>query len=105
MLRYFNAGHEEPLLLDNEILRLTDSQGEMQLKKSMMIFLFNKGVLTAKNKDQKSYGENKMLGAALQAMKTDARPEPFIAGITDNLNKFIGDTEQQADLAMLAIKC
>ncbi|MBP5800083.1 MAG: SpoIIE family protein phosphatase, partial [Prevotella sp.] len=35
MLRYFNAGHEEPLLLDNEILRLTDSQGEMQLKKSM----------------------------------------------------------------------
>ena len=105
MLRYFNAGHEEPLLLDNEILRLTDSQGEMQLKKSMMIFLFNKGVLTAKNKDQKSYGENKMLGAALQAMKTDARPEPFIASITDNLNKFIGDTEQQADLAMLAIKC
>ena len=46
-----------------------------------------------------------MLGAALQAMKTDARPEPFVASITDNINTFIGDTEQQADIALLAIKC
>ena len=105
MLRYCNAGHEEPLLLDNEIARLTDSQGEMQLKKGMLLYLFNKGILSAENKEHKSYGENRLLGAALQAMKTDARPEPFITSITDNLNKFIGDTEQQADLAMLAIKC
>ena len=77
----------------------------MQMTKGMMIFLFNKGILTAENKANKQYGENRMLGAALQAMKTDARPEPFVASITDNINTFIGDTEQQADIALLAIKC
>ena len=105
LLRYYNAGHEEPVLLDKEITRLPASEQEMQMTKGMMIFLFNKGILTAENKANKQYGENRMLGAALQAMKTDARPEPFVASITDNINTFIGDTEQQADIALLAIKC
>jgi len=105
LLRYYNAGHEEPVLLNQEITRLPASEQEMQMTKGMMIFLFNKGILTAENKANKQYGENRMLGAALQAMKTDARPEPFVASITDNINTFIGDTEQQADIALLAIKC
>ena len=104
-LRYINAGHEEPLLLVKDITRLPASEQELQLEKGMMIFLFNKGILTTENKAGKQYGENRLLGAALQAMKVDARPEPFIAGITDNIHSFIGDTEQQADFAMLAIKC
>ena len=104
-LNYYNAGHEEPVLLDKEITRLPASKQEMQMKKGTMIFLFNKGIITTKNKANKLYGENRLLGAALQAMKTDARPEPFVASITDNINTFIGDTEPQADIAMLAIKC
>ncbi|MBO4718575.1 MAG: SpoIIE family protein phosphatase [Prevotella sp.] len=104
-LNYYNAGHEEPVLLNNEITRLPALEQEMQMEKGMMIFLFNKGLLTAENKANKQYGENRLLGAALQAMKLDPRPEPFIAGITDNINTFIGDTELQADIAMLAIKC
>ena len=104
-LNYYNAGHEEPVLLDKEITRLPASEQEMQMKKGMMIFLFNKGIITTKNKANKLYGENRLLGAALQAMKTDARPEPFVASITDNINTFLGDTEPQADIAMLAIKC
>ena len=62
------------------------------------------GIVVAQQAN-KQYGENRMLGAALQAIKMDARPEPFVASITDNINTFIGDTEQQADIAMLAIKC
>ena len=104
-LNYYNAGHEEPVLLDKEITRLPASEQETQMKKGTMIFLFNKGIITTKNKANKLYGENRLLGAALQAMKTDARPEPFVASITDNINTFIGDTEPQADIAMLAIKC
>ena len=104
-LNYYNAGHEEPLLLNKEITRLPASEQEMLLEKGMMVFLFNKGIITTKNKANKLYGENRLLGAALQAMKTDARPEPFVASITDNINTFIGDTEPQADIAMLAIKC
>ena len=104
-LNYYNAGHEEPVLLDKEITRLPASEQEMQMKKGTMIFLFNKGIITTKNKANKLYGENRLLGAALQAMKTDARPEPFVASITDNINTFLGDTEPQADIAMLAIKC
>ena len=104
-LNYYNAGHEEPVLLDKEITRLPASEQEMQMEKGMMIFLFNRGLMTVENKANKRYGENRMLGAALQAMKTDARPEPFVASITDNINTFLGDTEPQADIAMLAIKC
>ena len=104
-LNYYNAGHEEPVLLDKEITRLPASEQEMQMEKGMMIFLFNRGLMNVENKANKRYGENRMLGAALQAMKTDARPEPFVASITDNINTFIGDTEPQADIAMLAIKC
>lgn len=105
LLRYYNAGHEEPVLLDKEITRLPASEQEMQMTKGMMLFLFNKGMMTAENKSCKQYGENRMLGAALQAIKMDARPEPFVASITDNINTFISDTEQQTDIAMLAIRC
>ena len=103
-LNYYNAGHEEPVLIDKEMTRLPASEQEMQMEKGMLLFLFNKGMMTAENKANKQYGENRMLGAALQAMKTDARPEPFVASITDNINTFIGDTEPLSDIALLAIK-
>ena len=104
-LKYFNAGHEAPVMVGSEITRLEGASGELQMDKGTMIYLFNTGVLEAENKDHKQYGENRMLGAALQAMKTDPRPEPFVLSIEDNLNKFIGDTEQEKDIMMLAIKC
>ena len=105
MLKFYNAGHETPVIVGQEITRLDDVSGEIEMAKGTMIYLFNKGVLTAENKDHKQYGENKILGAALQAMKTDARPEPFVVSIEENLNKFIGDTQQENDIMMLAIKC
>ena len=105
MLRFYNAGHDAPVMVGQEITRLEDVSGEIEMAKGTMIYLFNKGVLTAENKDHKQYGENKMLGAALQAMKTDARPEPFVVSIEENLNKFTGDTQQEKDIMMLAIRC
>ena len=105
ILKFYNAGHDAPVMVGQEITRLEDVSGEIEMTKGTMIYLFNKGVLTAENKDHKQYGENKMLGAALQAMKTDTRPEPFVVSIEENLNKFIGDTQQDKDIMMLAIKC
>lgn len=105
ILKYYNAGHDAPLMIEGEITRLEDVSGELQMPKGSMLFLFNDGVLEAENKDKKKYGENKMLGAALQAMKTDPRPEPFIVSIEDNISKFTGDREQEKDMVMLAIKC
>ena len=105
MLKFYNAGHDAPVMTGQEITRLEDVSGEIEMAKGTMIYLFNKGVLTAENKDHKQYGENKMMGAVLQAMKTDARPEPFVTSIEDNLNKFIGDAQQEKDIMMLAIKC
>ena len=105
MLKFYNAGHDAPVMTGQEITRLEDVSGEIEMAKGTMIYLFNKGVLTAENKDHKQYGENKMLGAALQAMKTDARPEPFVVSIEENLNKFTGDTQQEKDIMMLAIRC
>jgi hypothetical protein len=45
-----------------------------------------------------------MLGCALQAMKLDPRPKPFIDNMLDAVNRFAGDYEQRDDIAMLAIR-
>ncbi len=45
-----------------------------------------------------------MMGAALQAMKLDANPQPFIDNMMEAVNRYTGDTEQEADISMLAIR-
>ena len=45
-----------------------------------------------------------MLGSALQAMKLDPRPKPFIENMLDAVHRFAGDFEQHDDLSLLAIR-
>jgi outer membrane biosynthesis protein TonB len=45
-----------------------------------------------------------MLGCALQAMKLDPRPKPFIDNMLDAVKRFAGDFEQRDDIALLAIR-
>ena len=103
-LSYYNAGHDAPLIMTDSISRIEDVSGEITMANGCMLFLFNNGVLTAKNKDNKQYGENKLLGAALQAMKSNPWPEPFVLSIEENISRFVSETVQEKDLVMLAIK-
>ena len=69
-----------------------------------MIFLNTEGLIKVKNKEHRIFNEKRMLGSALQAMKLDPRPKPFIENMLDAVNRFAGDYEQRDDIALLAIR-
>ena len=100
-LSYFNKGHEMPLVVAEEIKRL---EKPMTLTPGTMLFFYNEALTAATNGEQKIYGEKKMLGAALQAMKLNPAPKPFTDYIADHLGTFISGTTQESDITMLAIR-
>ena len=69
-----------------------------------MIFLNTEGLIKVKNAEHRVFNEKRMLGSALQAMKLDPRPKPFIENMLDAVQRFAGDLEQRDDMALLAIR-
>jgi hypothetical protein len=69
-----------------------------------MIFLNTEGLIKVKNAEHRVFNEKRMLGSALQAMKLDPRPKPFIENMLDAVHRFAGDFEQRDDMALLAIR-
>ena len=100
-LNYCNKGYEMPLVVAEEIKRLEEP---MTLTPGTMLFFYNEALITATNSEQKIYGEKKMLGAALQAMKLNPAPKPFTDYIADHVSTFINSTKQESDITMLAIR-
>lgn len=117
-LRFCNANHNAPLLVSNELHHLPVEQNtgigerpnvefepqEVLMLPGTMIFLNTDGLIKAKNAQHRVFNEKRMLGSALQAMKLDARPKPFIENMLDALHRFAGDFEQRDDIVMLAIR-
>ena len=117
-LFFCNANHDAPLLVSNELHHLPVEQNiaigekpnwkyeaqEILMTPGTMLFLNTDGLIKAKNAEHRVFNEKRMLGCALQAMKLDARPKPFIENMLDALNRFAGDYEQRDDIALLAIK-
>ena len=101
-LKTVNEDYHLPLLMINEeVNRLTD---EEQLQPGSLLFFYTDGLVYAMNGDGKKYGEKKILGAALQAMKLDPTPQPFVESMMEAVNRFTGDTEQESDINMFAIR-
>ena len=117
-LLFCNANHDAPLLVSNELHHLPVEQNinigekpnyqfeaqEMLMLPGTMIFLNTDGLIKIKNAEHRVFNEKRMLGCALQAMKLDPRPKPFIENMLDAVNRFAGDFEQRDDFAMLAIR-
>ena len=117
-LQFCNANHDAPLLVSNELHHLPVEQNinigekpnyqfeaqEMLMLPGTMIFLNSDGLIKVKNSVHRVFNEKRMLGCALQAMKLDPRPKPFIENMLDAVNRFAGDFEQRDDIAMLAIR-
>ena len=58
----------------------------------------------AENKERKKYGEKRILGNALQAMKMDPTPQPFVVSMLEGVKTFTEGKHQQSDIAVCAIK-
>lgn len=117
-LLFCNANHDAPLLVSNELHHLPVEQNiaigekpnykyeaqEILMLPGTMIFLNTDGLIKVKNAEHRIFNEKRMLGCALQAMKLDPRPKPFIDNMLDAVNRFAGDFEQRDDIALLAIR-
>ena len=117
-LYFCNANHDAPLLVSNELHHLPVEKNkaigeqpnyeyeaqEIVMLPGTMIFLNNDGLTKVKNAERRIFNEKRMLGSALQAMKLDPRPKPFIENMLDAVHRFAGDFEQRDDMLLLAIR-
>ena len=75
-----------------------------QLQPGSLILLYTDGLTNAVNGEGKKFGEKRMMGEALQAVKINAAPKPFVDTMTEAVKRFTGDIAQQDDIIMLAIR-
>ena len=116
-LRYCNAGHDSPVIVSEQSYELlpvdtnvpigivpdwTYTQQQTTIQSGSTIFLYTDGLTEAEEKDQKLFGEKRML-KTIEAGKT-SDPETIINNMTNAIRLYVGDAEQSDDLTMLAIR-
>ena len=117
-LSYCNAEHITPLLLSDEVNPLPVDENvpvgtrpnyafttqETTINKGAMLFFYTSGLALAKSPKSRQYGEKMVHGAALQAMKLNPAPKPFVENIQKAIDKFVESTPQTRDMTMLVIR-
>ena len=100
-LKISQEDYHLPLVMNEDVKRLTD---EEHLQSGSLILLYTDGLTNAVNGEGKKFGEKRMMGEALQAVKINAAPKPFVDTMTEAVKRFTGDIAQQDDIIMLAIR-
>ena len=118
LLRYCNAGHEDPIIVNRETRLLpinrifpvgavagTPYQTQaIVMEPQTTIFLYTDGVTEAMTADKKMFGREQILDEINRAIQAgQVAPKALIERMTAAVQAFVGDTEQSDDLTMLAI--
>ena len=117
LLRYCNAGNNTPLLTDEEISLLpvddTAPAGsqpgtvytaqETTIAPGKLLFLYTNGIAEAKDADGKPLGDNRLRGMALQAVKLNAKPQPFYDNILKAIDNYTAGAPQAEDLTLMVV--
>lgn len=118
LLDYSLAGTFSPLLLHNDTVNLlpvepTSPAGssadatfptlQVELTPDTMLLFYTNGAANITNVDGKIYGEKRLRGAALQAMKLNSQPAPFLNILNKVQDEFIKGTPQATDRTILVI--
>lgn len=118
LLRYCNAGHEDPIIVNRETRLLpinrifpvgavdgTPYQTQtIVIEPQTTIFLYTDGVTEAMTADRKMFGREQILDEINRAIQAgQVAPKALIERMTAAVQAFVGDTEQSDDLTMLAI--
>jgi sigma-B regulation protein RsbU (phosphoserine phosphatase) len=119
LLRYCNAGHEIPFLINKEVRLLplrpitpigidADTPYQTQtfaLEPDTIILLFTDGLNEAMDADSKEFGRERILEEASRSILAgQLSSKALIERLTQAVHDFVGDTEQSDDLTMLAIR-
>ena len=117
-LDYSQAGNISPLLLqNNEVVILpietTPAAGveetaaffdlQAEVAPGAMLYLYTPGVAATVNAEGKAYGERRLRGSTLQALKLNPQPASFLACMCSVLKKYSNSEPQATDQAMLLI--
>ena len=117
-LSYSQAGKSAPLLLQNEEVQqlpvtatypagasaLTEYDTlQAELAPGAILFFYTNGVTEVTNANGKTFGDKRLRGSALQALKMHIQPAPFFENICGALREFAGSTPQVVDQTMLLI--
>ena len=118
LLRYCNAGHEDPIIVNRETRLLpinrifpvgavdgTPYQTQtIVIEPQTTIFLYTDGVTEAMTADKKMFGREQIIDEINRAIQAgQVAPKALIERMTAAVQAFVGDTEQSDDLTMLAI--
>ncbi|MBR1901514.1 MAG: SpoIIE family protein phosphatase [Bacteroidaceae bacterium] len=124
LLRFCNAGHEDPLLIGKGVGLLPTNNNiplgvmpkwkyesqEAMIYPKTTIFLYTDGLTEAENKNRAQFGKLRMTRIARQAllkaqnMGDTCDPKTIIGLETKALHLFVGNAEKSDDLTMMAIQ-
>ena len=119
-LRYANAGHNAPLLIESEGKKVTMLDVNPNLPVGIMhdwkyiaqekliepnsaIFLYTDGLTEAENINQQLFGEKRLIDV-IQQVESTLQPHTFIEHIFENVKQFVGEADQSDDLTMMAVR-
>ena len=118
-LSYCNAGHNNPLIIGQEVSMLecnpnlplgvmdgvTFEKQEMVVEPGTTVFLYTDGLNEAENIRHDQFDIERVIDLATSLVKEGQdQPTVMIEKMTEAVHAFVGDAEQSDDLTMLAIK-
>ena len=117
-LRYCNAGHDAPLVINNEVKELPVianlpvgvisgfkyTQQQETLPNGTTLFMYTDGLTEAADMTHKLFGMDRIVSTAQQCLKQNqTSPEQLMSAMHVAVNGFVGDATQSDDLTMLAL--
>jgi sigma-B regulation protein RsbU (phosphoserine phosphatase) len=128
-LRYCNAGHDKPILVNSQPVHAQDDspssilhpldtkpnlpvglfedvnyeEHELMIAPGSMLFLYTDGLTEARDGHRQFFGL-KRVQEVLQGFVPDGKPQALLQTMTNAVNQFVEDAEQSDDLTMLAIR-
>jgi len=115
LLRYCNAGHDRPILLQDTAMELpvlshlpagvfadfAYAAQEMTLAPGTGLFLYTDGVTESKNAQRRQYGKERLYAALSSGPRN---PDILLDHVMKDIRSFTGDAEQSDDITLLAIR-
>ena len=118
-LIYVSAAHNDPLIYQNGVYkylpkpkrsyalgirpRANYEQGELQMSKGDVLFLYTDGVTEAENLEQKLYS-NERLEEFLNSTDKNLEPEDLLKEVRQSIKDYANGAKQSDDITMLALK-
>ena len=116
-LKYCNAGHDAPILIDNKNYQYLPvdsnvpigvvpdwsfSMQQVPIESGTTIFLYTDGLTEAEKKNHTLFGTQRIFDTI--ETSENNHPETIIDNMTKAIHAFVDDAEQSDDLTMLAIR-